>query len=185
MAFTVGEPIRIVPYDADWPRAFAERAMPIRASLAEVAVRIDHIGSTAVPGLSAKPIIDIQISVADLDPLDDYRVPLVGLGYRFRAGNAERTKRYFREPAGERRTHIHVRRAGSFSEQFALLFRDYLRAHPAAASEYGALKLRLAELHRDDRRAYTDAKVAFTWEVIRSADGWAQAIGWTPQASDA
>jgi GrpB-like predicted nucleotidyltransferase (UPF0157 family) len=93
-------------------------------------VRIDHIGSTAVPGLAAKPVIDIQISVASFDPLEAFRAPLEALGYAYRADNTERTKRYFREPAGSSRTHIHVRRAGSFSEQFALLFRDYLRAPP-------------------------------------------------------
>jgi GrpB-like predicted nucleotidyltransferase (UPF0157 family) len=157
----------------------------MRAVLDEVALRIDHIGSTAIPGLAAKPIIDIQISVASFEPLDAYRAPLVGLGYAFRSDNTERTKRYFREPRGARRTHVHVRRAGSFSEQFALLFRDYLRAHPLEASEYGELKRRLAEQHRHDRRAYTEAKVPFTWEIVRRADAWAQAHGWTPPASDA
>jgi GrpB-like predicted nucleotidyltransferase (UPF0157 family) len=181
----MSQPVGVVDYDPDWPRALGERAKPIRAALGEVALRIDHIGSTAVPGLAAKPIIDIQISVAAFDPLDLYRAPLGGLGYAFRADNTELTKRYFREPQGERRTHVHVRRAGSFSEQFPLLFRDFLRAHPLEAAEYGALKRRLAERHRHDRRAYTEAKVPFTWEIIRRADAWAQARGWTPPPSDA
>jgi GrpB-like predicted nucleotidyltransferase (UPF0157 family) len=102
-----------------------------------VALRIDHIGSTAVPGLAAKPIVDIQISVPAFEPLDAFRVPLVQLGYVFRADNQERTKRYFREPPGDRRTHIHVRRAGSFSEQLALLFRDFMRTHPEWAQRSG------------------------------------------------
>ena len=105
-----------------------------------------------MPGLAAKPIIDIQISVADFEPLAAYRQPLEQLGYVYRADNPERTKRYFREPSGRRRTHVHVRRAGSFSEQWALLFRDYLRAHPDAAAEYVAVKRRLALRYRDDRR---------------------------------
>jgi GrpB-like predicted nucleotidyltransferase (UPF0157 family) len=96
-------------------------------ALGPVALRIDHIGSTSVPGLAAKPVIDIQISVADFEPLDAYRLPLERLGYIFRSDNPERTKRYFRETLGQRRVHIHVRRAGSFSEQFALLFREYVR----------------------------------------------------------
>ena len=148
-------------------------------------MRIDHIGSTAVPGLAAKPVIDIQISVASFDPLEAFRAPLEALGYAYRADNTERTKRYFREPAGSSRTHIHVRRAGSFSEQFALLFRDYLRATPEVAAEYEALKQRLAARHRDERRAYTEAKVPFFWEVIRRADEWAQKHGWSPGPSDA
>lgn len=181
----MSEPICVVAYDADWPCAFEERTQPMRTALGDVALRIDHIGSTAVPGLCAKPIIDVQISVADFDPLDAYRAPLVGLGYQFRADNAERTKRYFRERQGGQRTHVHVRRAGSFSEQFALLFRDYLRSHPADVSEYCALKLRLAGKHRHDRRAYPHAKLPITWEIIRRADEWAQASDWTAPASDA
>ena len=106
-------------------------------------------------------------------------------GYVYRADNPERTKRYFREPPGRPRTHVHVRRAGSFSEQWALLFRDYLRAHAEVAAEYAALKRRLAARLRDDRRAYLDAKGPFLWEVMRLADGWAQAEGWHPGPSDA
>jgi len=133
-----------MPYDPEWPRLFKEQAAAFRSALGAVALRIDHIGSTAVPGLAAKPIVDIQISVASFEPLDAFRLPLEGLGYRFRADNPERTKRYFREPPGARRTHIHVRQHGSWNEQFALLFRDYLRAHSAVAGRYADLKRDLA-----------------------------------------
>jgi GrpB-like predicted nucleotidyltransferase (UPF0157 family) len=177
--------IEIVPYDPAWPERFTWLGGELRRALGGAAVRIDHIGSTAVPGLAAKPVIDIQISVASFDPLEAFRAPLEALGYAYRADNTERTKRYFREPAGSWRTHIHVRRAGSFSEQFALLFRDYLRATPEVAAEYEALKQRLAARHRDERRAYTEAKVPFFWEVIRRADEWAQRHGWSPGPSDA
>jgi GrpB-like predicted nucleotidyltransferase (UPF0157 family) len=175
----------IVPYDPAWPERFTWLGGELRRALGGTAVRIDHIGSTAVRGLAAKPVIDIQISVASFDPLEAFRAPLEALGYVYRADNTERTKRYFREPAGSSRTHIHVRRAGSFSEQFALLFRDYLRATPEVAAEYEALKQRLAARHRDERRAYTEAKVPFFWEVIRRADEWAQRHGWSPGPSDA
>jgi GrpB-like predicted nucleotidyltransferase (UPF0157 family) len=178
-------PVEILAYDPAWPEWFAELGRELRAGLGGVARRIDHIGSTAVPGLAAKPIIDLQVSVADFEPLAAYREPLERLGYVYRADNPERTKRYFREPPGRRRTHVHVRRAGSFSEQWALLFRDYLRAHPDAAAEYEAVKRRLALRFRDDRRRYTDAKGPFLWEVIRRADEWAQAQGWQPGPSDA
>jgi GrpB-like predicted nucleotidyltransferase (UPF0157 family) len=110
--------IEVVAYDPGWPGRFAELGRELRAGLGEVALRIDHIGSTAVPGLAAKPIIDIQVSVAAFEPLEAFRVPLERLGYVYRADNPERTKRYFREPPGRRRTHVHVRRAGSFSEQW-------------------------------------------------------------------
>ncbi|HKQ01500.1 MAG TPA: GrpB family protein [Actinomycetes bacterium] len=172
-------------YDPTWTARFAELGRDLRAGLGEVALRIDHIGSTSVPGLAAKPIVDIQVSVADFEPLAAYRLPLERLGYVYRADNPERTKRYFREPPGRRRTHVHVRRAGSFSEQWALLFRDYLRADPDAAVEYEAVKRRLAIRYRDDRRAYVDAKGPFLWEIIRRADDWAQTQGWFPGPSDA
>lgn len=179
------DPVEIVAYDPTWTARFAELGRDLRAGLGEVALRIDHIGSTSVPGLAAKPIVDIQVSVADFEPLAAYRLPLERLGYVYRADNPERTKRYFREPPGRRRTHVHVRRAGSFSEQWALLFRDYLRADPDAAVEYEAVKRRLAIRYRDDRRAYVDAKGPFLWEIIRRADDWAQTQGWFPGPSDA
>jgi GrpB-like predicted nucleotidyltransferase (UPF0157 family) len=135
--------------------------------------------------LAAKPVIDVQVSVAAFEPLSAFKQPLERLGYVYRADNPERTKRYFREPPGRRRTHVHVRRAGSFSEQWALLFRDYLRTHREVAAEYETVKRRLAIRFREDRQAYTNAKVPFMWEVIRRADEWAQVRGWLPGPSDA
>jgi GrpB-like predicted nucleotidyltransferase (UPF0157 family) len=184
-AMSRSDRIRVVAYDPRWPAAFAEQAGAMRLALGGVAVRIDHIGSTAVWGLAAKPIVDLQISVASFEPLNAFRLPLAGLGYVFRAANEERTKRYFREPPGTRRTHIHVRRAGSFSEQLALLFRDFMRAHPDWAQRYAELKLALAENHPNDRQRYTETKRPFTWEALAAADEWAQRTGWLPGPSDA
>lgn len=104
--------IEIADYDPAWPAAFAALAGPLRAALGDVPVRIDHIGSTAVPGLGAKPIIDVQISVRALEPASVFAAPLTGLGWVFRRDNPDRTKRYFREAAGQPRTHVHVRQEG-------------------------------------------------------------------------
>jgi GrpB-like predicted nucleotidyltransferase (UPF0157 family) len=179
------QPISIDTYDSAWPDRFAAVGARLRAELGATAARIDHIGSTSVPGLAAKPIIDIQISVATLEPDAPFAVPLAALGYVYRAGNPERTKRYFREPPGTARTHVHVRRAGSFSEQFPLLFRDYLRVHPAAARDFANVKRALAAKYGADRVGYTDAKADHVWAIIRQADGWAQSTGWEPGPSDA
>jgi GrpB-like predicted nucleotidyltransferase (UPF0157 family) len=176
--------ISIADYDPAWPVRFAELAARLRQALGDVALRIDHIGSTSVPGLAAKPVIDIQISVARLEPVDPFRAPLVGLGYVYRESNPERTKRYFREPLGEPRTHVHVRRAGSFSEQFPLLFRDYLRVDPAAAAEYAVVKRRLAAEFPHDGQGYTDAKATVVWRLVHQADDWAQRTGWEPGPRD-
>ncbi|MEV0787939.1 GrpB family protein [Kribbella sp. NPDC050459] len=177
--------IRIEPYDPAWRERFGELGERLRGALGEVALRIDHIGSTAVPELAAKPVIDIQISVAALEPVGPFRRPLERLGFVYRPGNGERTKRYFRESPGERRTHIHVRKAGSFSEQFPLLLRDYLREHPEELTQYEQLKLGLAEKYGGDRAGYTDAKAPWFWQTIRRADAWAQRTGWEVGPSDA
>jgi GrpB-like predicted nucleotidyltransferase (UPF0157 family) len=177
--------ITVVSYDPAWPEIFRQLGTHLRAALGGVALRIDHIGSTAVPGLAAKPIVDVQISVERLEPVEPFRSPLEAAGYRYRATNTERTKRYFREPPGQRRTHLHVRRAGSFSEQIPLLFRDFLRADPAAALDYGQRKRALAARFTNVRRGYLEAKLPITWEVLRRADQWAQHTGWEPGPSDA
>ena len=179
------DPIVVVPYDPAWPALFTRLAAPMRAALGDVALRIDHIGSTAVPGLDAKPIIDIQISVAALEPVDTFQLPLERLGYEFRTGNDDRSKRYFRERPGDRRTHIHVRCAGNWSEQFRLLFRDYLRHSEEDAAEYARVKYALSEQYRHDRPGYVEAKSDIIWEITRRADRWAQAVGWQPGPSDA
>jgi GrpB-like predicted nucleotidyltransferase (UPF0157 family) len=179
------EPIVVVTYDPEWPQQFQELATRLRRALGQTALRIDHIGSTSVPGLDAKPVIDLQISVASFEPLDAYRLPLESLGFVLRAGNPDRTKRYFREPPGSPRTHIHVRRAGSHAEQLALLFRDYLRAHPDDARRYAQLKHRLADQYRNERESYTEAKGPFVWETLARADRWSQETGWAPGPPDA
>lgn len=179
-----GESIVIVDYDPAWPGMFAALGTAMREALGEVAARIDHIGSTAVPGLAAKPIIDVQISVCSFEPLEAYRTPLERIGLVYRADNTELTKRYFREAPGSRRTHVHVRELGSFSQQLPLLFRDHLRAHPAAAREYAQAKRRYAADFGNQRAGYVAAKEPLVWDIVRRADTWAQNTGWTPGPSD-
>jgi GrpB-like predicted nucleotidyltransferase (UPF0157 family) len=144
--------IAIVAYDPAWPQRFARLGRQLRGALGDVALRIDHIGSTAVPGLAAKPVIDTDLR-RSLRAAG--RLPPAARGSRLRLPRRQHRadEAYFREPAGNPRTHIDVRIAGSFSEQFALLFRDYLRTTPELAAEYEALKRRLAERHRNDRHA--------------------------------
>ncbi|MGH7709905.1 MAG: GrpB family protein [Gemmatimonadaceae bacterium] len=177
--------IEVVSYTADWPQRFAELGRMLRSALGEVAVRIDHIGSTAVPGLASKPVIDVQISVLEFEPLAAFSGPLEQLGFVFRRENPERTKRYFREPPGHARTHIHVRRSGSWAEQFALLFRDYLRVHAEEARGFAAMKRQLAERYGSDRIGYTNAKAPAIWDIMIKADRWSQEVGWVPGPSDA
>ena len=176
---SVEGPVEVVPPDPPWPARFAAVRARIADALGPVPLRIDHVGSTAIPGLAAKPIIDVQISVADLDDEDGYVPGLTSLGWPIRLREAE--QRFFREPAGiPRTTHVHVCPTGSPWERRHLLFRDYLRAHPERARAYGALKLALAERYRHERVVYTEAKGPFVDETTAMAQAWASAIGWRP-----
>jgi GrpB-like predicted nucleotidyltransferase (UPF0157 family) len=179
------DPIVLVPYDPRWPVRFRELASPIRGAMGSVAVRIDHIGSTAIPTMCAKPVIDIQVSVESLEPFSRIREPLESLGFRWRSHNSDRTKRYFREAEGAPRTHIHVRVLGSWQQLLPLLFRDYLRVSREDRDAYGRVKLALAEEFRDNRIRYVDGKDPIIWEILRRATKWVQATGWETGPSDA
>jgi GrpB-like predicted nucleotidyltransferase (UPF0157 family) len=178
------DPVQIAPYDPGWPVRFRIIGARLRDHLGDMAQRIDHIGSTAVPGLAAKPVIDIQIAVIAFEPFDPILFALEDLGYMWREHNPDLTRRMFRD-ADPRTAHIHVRVVGSFGEQMALVFRDYLRAHPTEADAYAALKMRLAAQYHHQRAAYTDGKEPFIWGVLQRAHRWTQATGWVPGPSDA
>ena len=179
------DPVVMVPYDVRWPDEFRSIGQALRKALGPIALRIDHVGSTAVPGLDAKPVIDVQVSMERLEPEDRYVPRLEELGYRFDPENPDRTKRFFVGRDGDRRTHVHIRRRGSFDEQLNLLFRDFLRTHPEAAKEYSSAKRDLAKRHRDDRGAYVQAKDPTVWSLLRRAHDWAQSSGWQAGATDA
>ncbi len=191
-----GQPLAIVPYNPHWPATFATLARPLRQALGPLALRIDHIGSTSVPGLSAKDIIDIQVTVANFDQA--LIAALTPLGYTlfaevmadhrppgFTGPDSEWEKRYFRPPPDQRPTHLHVRAAGRANQRYALLFRDYLRTHPAAAGGYAELKRRLAAYCGDDRASYSGIKDPACDIIMASATDWASNIGWQLGPSDA
>jgi len=175
----VTDTLVIVEYDPAWPERFEAEAHRLRASLGGVALRIEHTGSTSVPGLGAKPIVDIQVSVAALEPRRAYRAPLEGLGYVFFETPEAAVYPFFHRPAGwPHLFHVHVCRAGGDEERRHLAFRDYLRDHSDAAGEYEAMKRSLAGRHlaRDiaSRSAYAEAKSAF----IRPCEARAMAEGY-------
>ncbi|WP_145150059.1 GrpB family protein [Paenibacillus xylanexedens] len=176
---------RIAKYDPAWPVLFLETSSKLREALGEKAVRIDHVGSTSIAGIDAKPIIDIQISVSQYENLLDYKREIETVGFVFRAENPDKSKRYFREEPGSRRIHIHVRQAGSFSEQMTLLFRDYLREHPEDCLKYAEEKYRLMSLYKDQRPKYVEGKGPMVWSILQRAHRWSQDIGWQPAKSDA
>jgi len=157
-------------YDPAWPARFESESARIREALGDNAVRIDHVGSTSVPGLGAKPVIDIQVSVASMVPRDAYKDALIGLGYRWALDPWTDDHEFFnRDEDGERAFHVHVCPTGSEWERRHLAFRDWLRANPADAAAYERLKRELAEQHPRDTYSYATAKTAFIRETTDRA----------------
>lgn len=187
--------VEIITYKESWPAEFQAIAARLRQGLGQLARRIDHIGSTAVPGLPAKDVIDIQITVAALD--DRVSSALITLGYirsqgigrdhcppGFVGPETGWEKWFFGSPEGQRRTHIHVRVDGRANQRYALLFRDYLRAHSATAQAYAELKRRLAQ-YLADPQTYPEVKDPAVDLIYFAAEDWAAATGWQPGPSDA
>jgi GrpB-like predicted nucleotidyltransferase (UPF0157 family) len=187
--------VEIIPYKSSWISDFHEIAAGLRKGLGELALRIDHIGSTSVPGLAAKDVIDIQITVAAFD--QNLLSAMLLLGYSQPEGiwrdhrpalasgpETEWEKWYFRPPPNQRRTNTHVRIQGRANQRYPLLFRDYLRTHPATAEAYAELKRRLAH-HLADPKMYPEVKDPAVDLIYLPAEDWAAAVGWQPGLSDA
>jgi GrpB-like predicted nucleotidyltransferase (UPF0157 family) len=172
------EPIEVVTYDDRWPAIFDRWKRNLLDALG-ASTRVEHVGSTSVPGLEAKPIVDIQVSVPDLDHESSYVAKIQSLGVRLRS--RDEYHRYFHPLAGRRReVHIHVCPVGSKWERDHLLFVAYLRHNAAARDSYAAAKREAGSKWRDDRFAYTEAKSAAILAIMARAEAWASASGWSP-----
>lgn len=177
IARVVAEHVAIVPYDPEWPRIFEQERDHLLSCLPnDLIERIEHFGSTAVPGLAAKPIVDMLVQVADLEQTKTRIAPLLeaqGYDYFWRPSFGDDTPPFYawfikRDASGVRTHHIHMVEA-HFAHWDRLLFRDYLIEHPAVAAEYAELKMRLSERHGGDRVAYTKAKSDFVTAVTARA----------------
>lgn len=178
IARVLGEQVSIEPYDPAWPESFRrERDYLVSCLPADLIGRIEHFGSTAVPGLAAKPIIDMLVEVTDLEAVKSRIVPLLegqGYDYFWRATKGDDGPPFYawfigRDPATRARTH-HIHMVEShFPHWASLRFRDHLIAHPEVAREYETLKRRLAAQHANDRVAYTSAKDEFITRVTAAA----------------
>jgi GrpB-like predicted nucleotidyltransferase (UPF0157 family) len=168
--------IVIEPYSAAWPDSFEAHRRRITDALGAVARRVDHVGSTAVTGLAAKPIVDIQVSVIDVEDEASYLKPLVAAGYRLRV--REPGHRMFRTPGLD--VHVHMCDAGSDWERRHLLLRDWLRQSADDREGYADLKIRLHRQDWDTMNHYADAKSALIAEMTVRAEEWAMSTGWSP-----
>jgi GrpB-like predicted nucleotidyltransferase (UPF0157 family) len=160
--------VRLVPHTARWAALYREEAAHLRAALDGVLIDIQHFGSTSIPGIRAKPILDILVGVRSRDDVLERRPQLQALGYGYVPGAGVPGHHVFGK--GEPRTHLlHVVEHAGRGWTENLWFRDRLRADPALAAEYDALKLRLAQAHPGDRARYTDEKGAFIQRIRQGA----------------
>jgi len=165
-------PIEVLPYDPAWPLRYEVARQDILNAIRTFVTRIEHIGSTAVPGLAAKPVIDILVGVCSLADAPAFLPLLYPLGYAYQPEHEDvlPERRYLhRIVDGAHTHHLHIVEVQSEFFRVQLLFRDFLRLHPEAALRYAALKLRLAQQYRLDREAYTDGKSAFIAEILVQA----------------
>jgi GrpB-like predicted nucleotidyltransferase (UPF0157 family) len=184
----------VTPPDPRWQGRGLELAEEMRVALGPLARRVEHIGSTSIPGMAAKPVYDMQISVDDLaEAADAFDAPLrASFGLERRpwerdhvpAGRGDDPALWTKRLWGSSRTgggriNLHVRVVGSPNERLALLFRDWFRAHPPAVPAYAAFKLALAGI-TDDLEVYTDVKDPVVDLIIVMAEAWAAASAWTP-----
>ena len=167
--------VRVVPYDPLWEAEYENEAQKIRNILKDILVDIYHIGSTAVKGLSAKPIIDIMPVVTNINLLDKYNKEFSDIGYECMGEFGIEGRRYFRKGSNTRTHHIHVFDKSNHKDIIRhLAVRDYLRAHPDIASGYGELKIKLACQFPEDIEGYCSAKDAFVKKLEKDALLWYQ-----------
>jgi GrpB-like predicted nucleotidyltransferase (UPF0157 family) len=184
--------IEIIPYQLRWPTEFSSIAARIRGAAGDMVRAIHHIGSTSVPLLVAKDVIDIQVTVVDLEvPIT---IPLTQIGFEpteiredhcpigMALDSNDLMKRYYR--VKDRRINLHVRKQGAFNQRYPILFRDYLRAHPVGRDSYGEIKKQLARYFPENADAYYDVKDPVCDLILLNALEWAKVSQWEPGPSD-
>ena len=161
--------IYMVPHDPNWRREFENEAKQITDALGDTIVTVHHMGSTAIPNIYAKPVIDILLVVRDHTDLDARQAAMETLGYEAFGEFGIPTRRYFRRDnaLGDRTHQVHAFEQGSPQITRHLAFRDYMLAHPDAARSYSDLKRELAAKHPNDIEAYMDGKHEFIQEIDR------------------
>ena len=165
--------IVIVPWDASWPARFESEAQRLKSALGSILLDVQHVGSTSVPGLPSKPLLDIMLVVTDLAALDERNEEMIALGYEPQGALFVPESRFFAKGGEASRTHhLHSYAPGHPEIARHLDFRDFLRCHPEEARQYAGLKQQLAEQYRDDLPAYSDGKTPMIRSLIERAHRW-------------
>lgn len=168
--------VEVLPFDPLWVSKFEEEAVNLREIFGSEIIRIHHIGSTSVPELMAKPIIDVMLVVKDIYRVDEYNEKLICRGYETKGENGIPGRRYFTKGGYKRTHHIHIYALGDSQVQRHLAFRDYLRTHPNVAKKYGDLKAELAIRFPNDISSYINGKEELGLEIDKKATEWAKSI---------
>lgn len=184
-------PVVVIDHQARWADEFQTAGTQLRKVLGDSAVRIDHIGSTSVPDLGAKDIVDIQITVESLDDLASFTAKMLAANFLKRGTihydclvgiddheSPQLRKAYFREPEGQRRCHLHVRQNGMQNQRYALLFRDFLRANNTVRIAYETIKRRLSKIFPESIDGYLYIKDSLMDIIYEGAESWAKNIYW-------
>lgn len=166
--------IEIVPYDPNWPHQFAEEAAELQKIFSENFIIAHHIGSTAVPGLSAKPTIDIILIVKNIELVDQKNKQMEALGYEAWGEYQIPGRRFFVKGEEKRTHHVHTFESGHPEIEHHLIFRDYLKSHPNDAEDYVNLKIKLAHEFANNRRGYVKNKQDFVKALLKKAMKWAK-----------
>ena len=160
--------VRLTPYSKEWERLFAEEKSSLQAAIGMYVLDIQHVGSTSIPGMVAKPIIDIAIAIENFENASVCIKPIERSGYEYKGENGI-PRRHFFAKGNPRTHHIHMNELGSREWIDQISFRNYLILHPEAAKEYADLKTKLARRYPTDRQAYLDNKAPFIEHVLRLA----------------
>jgi GrpB-like predicted nucleotidyltransferase (UPF0157 family) len=162
--------VELVSYKKEWKTLFQKEKKLLLSAIGDFAPAVEHIGSTAIPQLEAKPIIDIMIGVRDFSEVEKYLSPLRKIGYEYRGELGIKGRPFFRKGTATASTHhLSLVRFGGEIWTRQLFFRDYLLEHAEAARSYGELKRDLAAKFKNDREAYTNAKTEFIEEILRKS----------------
>ncbi len=166
--------VEVVPHDPNWQTAFEAESQLVAAALGTNLVVIHHIGSTAIPGIHAKPIIDLLVEVRNIQQVDASQFAMEALGYEGLGEFGIPGRRYFRKENSQkvRTHHVHIFEENSPHVVRHLAFRDFMKSHPKEAQQYSDLKRGLAQAHPDNIEAYMDGKEAFIKEMERRAVDW-------------
>lgn len=166
--------MEVVPYSEEWPVEYEKESKAIKDLFNDEIINIYHVGSTSIPGIYAKPVIDILVEVKDIEMVDSFNISMENIGYTCVGEGGIPGRRYFYKGGNKRTHHVHMFKTGSEEISRHLNFRDYMIAHPEEAKDYEELKKQLADKFKYNSEGYVSGKDAFIKDIDKKAEQWAK-----------